>query len=286
MKLSELDFTKPNLPRLTAEKKKSDARGLSAVKSSLQNLFRKEKEQQRVVSLSPLARIKNSLTQFFHKKSNVPRVEKKLTTVENKTEVYSMQPSRRYMESVSQSKAMEKMFTPEYLIREAPKEITTPLPDEKKRLLFANLHLELKGVLKRRPDGLCYLSLSEKLFAELSELFYCEGFSLPDFDLRIGPSISVILPHENPLGILFELDREYRFTIKRALLVTQYDWPGVDKTLILTLNSTELMQVRQSHGLTERPNGRDFHLTLGLQKSGQPFQEKGFMRVHVGYHPA
>jgi|GEM_PF-2767235 len=284
MKLSNLEFNKPDLPKLVAASKKDSAKGLSSVKNSLQQLFGKEKAKTREVTLSPLERVKKTFSTFFHKHAPSKAADKS-RTAENKTEVFSMQPSRKYVESVSQTRSREARFTPEYLIREAPKETFSPLKEEKRRALLANLNLELKGTLCSRNDGLLYLRVSEKLFEELSDIFPHEKCTTPDFDFRLGPSIPVVFPHENPLGQFFELGREFSFTLKRALLINQYDWPGVEKTLVLTLQSKELVQLRQSHGLTDKPDGRDFHLTLGVIRTTEPFAEKGFMRVHVGFHP-
>lgn len=285
MKLSKIEFTQPKPPRLVSVKEKAEAKGLASVRSSLKQLFTKNTENTRIVSLNSLERVKKSLTQIFRKKPAAALPEKQIQSVENKTEVYSLQPSRRYAESASQTKARANFFTPEYLVREVPKEVFVPLKEEKRRCLLANLNLPLKGILHKRSDGLYYLRITEELFAHIVDLFPCEGCSLPDFDYRLGPAISVILPHENPFGPLFVLGKEFTFFIKRALVVNQYDWPGVEKTVLLTIGSKELSKLRQSHGLSEKLDGRDFHLTIGIQHTAKPFTEKGFMRVHVGYHP-
>lgn len=285
-KLFSTQPTTRETPRLVSAKKKPEKKGLSAYANTLQSLFVKKSPPPREVAISPFTQVKNSFVKFFRRSLQTETKEILDKPIENKTEVYSLLPSRKYIDSLSHTHIASARKTPEYLVREGIKESLSPLNNEKTRCLFANVHLDLHGTLRKQKNGLVYLTISEQAYAHLREVFHVDGFIPPDTDLRMGHSIPVIFPQEKWFGSIdSELGKTFSFFIKRAYIVTENDWPGVDKTLILTVGSQTLSALRSKHVLPEKPLGREFHITLGIHRCLEKQKEKGFMRVHVGYHP-
>lgn len=264
MKEISIPTHRPVLPKLIGAKSKSNKRSGP------------------VKVVSTLSDASTSFTPSLPKIGKKKGIQKEII---NKTLTYTYAPALPIHASLSFMEQKAAQFCPELLHKEERKEVISLLPDEHKRSLFANLNFPLEGTLMRREDGLYYLSISRELYSMLYDLFFQEGFVAPDYSPKTGPLIPVVLPHENPLGLIYQEGKSFSFSIKRAACHTHYDWPGVSHSVNLSLTAPELTTLRSSLGLSERILGRDFFLTLTVKRSFETNPEQGYFRVHGAIAP-
>ena len=149
-----------------------------------------------------------------------------------------------------------------------------------------NPSYELAGMLylSRRQDDDHWLLLSvpNALVRGVYDALDVTGAELPPGpEGRLNAHITVARPEEirqagGPEAFRADRGRRFRYSLGRIVSLRPAGWPEMERAWVVRVHSPELRRLRESHGLTGRPNQDryDFHVTVAVRpKRGQESQD-------------
>ncbi|MFZ0564627.1 MAG: hypothetical protein WAM28_00290 [Chlamydiales bacterium] len=172
--------------------------------------------------------------------------------------------------------------------------------EDQPQVLEKAMSLDAFGALKEKRNGYLYLDLPNEYISELLPLINCPGQMIPPphFESKqgIGAHISVIDTDERIKHDIWEIDeigQTFNFEIKEVRS-TKIKWRKITKKIwVLTFNSPQLEELRESYGLSSTPKGYDFYLLIGQQipstqndEVEEDYDEQWFVEeTHLGNRP-
>jgi len=141
--------------------------------------------------------------------------------------------------------------------------------NEPKALDYAQKQLPHTGVLQKTKDGLLYLKVTDRYVYELLPLLTDSLSPPPYFGFGlVGAHISLIMPGEidwtNPPP-LPRLGTRYSFTLGHFAWAIPQNIPTASKVYFLTIDSTDLINIRTRASLPAQYQGQSLHITVGIQ---------------------
>lgn len=133
----------------------------------------------------------------------------------------------------------------------------------------------LQGRLTRSQSGWILLVIPNAIQRGFFQALNAPGAELPMYKGRVTAHISVMRPEElesvgNPK--INELGKHFSFNLGRLVETNPYGWEENDRVWFFKVNSPDLIALRRSYGLPDKPKkGRkqlDFHFTVAVRKKG------------------
>lgn len=127
----------------------------------------------------------------------------------------------------------------------------------------------LKAPLKKTRDNFVYLDIPNSIVRPFISMIDEKITKAPDFDKDIGAHISVIMSDEydrKQIGEITELGQEFEFNLKDLVMTNPEGWDEMQKVWFVRVDSQELEKLRETYDLPSLNKGRDFHITIGVQK--------------------
>lgn len=208
-----------------------------------------------------------ALIQFFHQEELL----KRSTTTYSKSHYFAH---------------VKQLESPSYpgLIKERFKEKTTSVTSSK--LLFeAQFQLKRDGILKKTPDGLVYLHISDDYIHKLYPLLDEEGTQKPSYCAHI-PIISEKELSTLNLEQLKEFGEVFDFTIKNCQCIHSSEHSDVESIWVLNVESPSLEHLRERYGLSSKLHSQEFAIVIGIKPRETPIQSKEQDSYYFRINPA
>ena len=160
--------------------------------------------------------------------------------------------------------APEKLLPYEKIISE------TGLQDKLMNKLIPSLAFPNCGVLNRTDSGMIYIKVNDLVINQLLPLIEKRGFVKPPFfglDFKGKPMIGAhitVIPAKEMVQSAKSVGKAFSYSVVSFKTLQPDNWKGIKHIATLQLASPELEQFRKEMGLSPKPNGYDFSITIGV----------------------
>lgn len=127
----------------------------------------------------------------------------------------------------------------------------------------------LAGRLYKSNNGFVLLSVPNAIVRGAFDALDEPGIELPPSgpnEDRLNAHITVMRPEEIDPDKVTERGHTFRYTLGPLKSFNPEGWADMSKCWVIEVKSPELQKLRKSYGLSNLPNGHEFHITVAVRR--------------------